>query len=75
MANENRRDKNAEKAVRERLKRTHISSFKIVGSKVDDSIGIIRVYVLRIVGNSNYLFKIHATVDGEEGMLCQDLFR
>ncbi|MGI6767258.1 MAG: hypothetical protein ACOX4R_08665 [Lentihominibacter sp.] len=75
MANEKkRRDKNVEKAVKERLKKTHLSSFRIVGSEADDSRGTFSVYMLRIVDNSNYLFKINAITNGKGGYDLSGLF-
>lgn len=57
------RDKAAEKAVKERLGKTHIMSYKIVGSQVDDPSSS-TVYMLRMIGNDNYLFKIPVAKDG-----------
>lgn len=68
MANEKmKRDRYAEKAVKERLKKTHLRSFRIVGSQHYENTGIIKVYMLRTVGNSNYLFRINVIDNGRGG--------
>ena len=53
------RDTAAEKAVKERLKRTHLKYIKILGSQQEE--GYSAVYLLRMVGNDNYLFQINCT--------------
>lgn len=50
------RDKAAEKAVKARLQSTHLKSIRILGSEVRD--GVSEVFVLRMVGVVNYLFKV-----------------
>ncbi len=69
-----RRDRNAERAVKARLQKTHIRDFKIAGSAVDDSTKTIEVYMLRIVGNNNYLFKVNAVLNGKGGYNLSGLF-
>ncbi|MDO4833994.1 MAG: hypothetical protein Q4A40_03040 [Bacillota bacterium] len=57
MAGEKKsRDKAAEKAVKERLSKTHLRSFKILGSEKMKDVSI--VTLLRIVGTDNYLFRV-----------------
>ena len=51
------RDKAAEKAVKDRLKRTHLKSIKVLGSNKGN--GFIEVFILRTVGVDNYLFKVN----------------
>ena len=51
------RDKNAEKAVKARIQKTHLRSFRVIGSEPDED-GNVIVYVLRMFDNDNYLFKI-----------------
>ena len=58
------RDKAAEKAVKTRLGSTHLKSFRILGSDKDTESGEITVYVLRMVGTDNYLFKVKCTAEG-----------
>ena len=56
MARTNKtRDKAAEKAVKARLQQTHLKSVRILGSDVKE--GMTEVFVLRMVGVVNYLFK------------------
>ena len=58
MARTNKtRDKAAEKAVKARLQQTHLKSVRILGSDVKE--GMTEVFVLRMVGVVNYLFKVH----------------
>ncbi|MBR0127922.1 MAG: hypothetical protein IJL99_06630 [Firmicutes bacterium] len=64
MAKAANRDKNAEKAVKERIQKTHIKSFRIVGSEVGEECTV--VYILRMLGTDNYLFKIK-TNKGADG--------
>ena len=52
------RDKAAEKAVKARIQKTHLRSFRVVGS--DTSGEDTFVYMIRMVGNDNYLFKLKA---------------
>ena len=52
------RDKSAEKAVKARIQKTHIRSFRVIGSEPGENETI--VYILRMVGSDNYLFKIKA---------------
>ncbi len=58
MAKEKKiRDKRAEKEVKARIRNTHLKSIRILGSeKKDDTIA---VYILRMIGADNYLFKIN----------------
>ena len=58
------RDKGAEKAVKERLGRTHLKSIRVVGSEKDPESGVVTVGVLRMLGNENYLFKVKCTREG-----------
>ena len=58
------RDKAAEKAVKTRLGRTHLKSFRIVGSEKDPESGTVIVHVLRMVGSDNYLFRVKCTAEG-----------
>lgn len=51
------RDKAAEKAVKARLQQTHLKSVRILGSEVKDEAAV--VYILRMVENDNYLFKVN----------------
>ncbi|MGN0702062.1 MAG: hypothetical protein ACI4KL_02660 [Lentihominibacter sp.] len=51
------RDKAAEKAVKSRLQQTHLKSVRILGSEATDE--ITEVFLLRMVGTVNYLFKVH----------------
>lgn len=51
------RDKAAEKAVKDRLKRTHLKSIKILGSSKGNN--FVEVFLLRTVGTDNYLFKVN----------------
>lgn len=57
-----KRDKGAEKAVKARLQKTHLKSVRVLGSEVED--GVATVYVLRIVGTDNYLFKVRCEGSG-----------
>ena len=50
------RDKAAEKDVKERLKKTHLKSIKVLGSNKGNN--IVEVFLLRTVGVDNYLFKV-----------------
>ncbi|MGX8774801.1 MAG: hypothetical protein ACSW8G_07085 [Bacillota bacterium] len=58
------RDKAAEKAVKTRLGSTHLKSLRVLGSEKDPESGVITVYVLRMVGSDNYLFKVNCTAEG-----------
>lgn len=51
------RDKAAEKAVKERLSKTHLKSVKIIGSEKVGDVSV--VAVLRIIGATNYLFRVN----------------
>ncbi|MCQ2547153.1 MAG: hypothetical protein MJ161_06370 [Clostridia bacterium] len=51
------RDKAAEKAVKERISKTHLKSFKILGSEKRNDVSV--VTVLRILGTDNYLFRVN----------------
>ena len=63
MAEEKKkRDKAAEKAVKERLKRTHLKYCKTVGSEKGEEVSV--VYLLRTVGVDNYVFKVNCTKSG-----------
>ena len=53
------RDKAAEKAVKSKVQKTHLKSFKIVGSEATDDGAV--VYFLRMFEDKNYLFKINTT--------------
>ena len=59
-----RRDKAAEKAVKERLGRTHLKSIRVVGSEKDPESGVVTVSVLRMLGADNYLFLVKCTPEG-----------
>lgn len=50
------KDRAAEKAVKARIQKTHLRSFRIVGSEKNEE-GT-DVFVLRMFGGNNYLFKI-----------------
>ncbi len=56
------RDKAAEKAVKARLQKTHLKSVRVVGS--DSSGEDTYVYIIRMFGNDNYLFKLKANKNG-----------
>ena len=58
------RDKAAEKAVKERLARTHLKSIRVVGSEKDPESGVVTVSVLRMLGTENYLFRVKCTPEG-----------
>jgi len=58
------RDKAAEKAVKERLGKTHLKSVRILGSEKDPESGVSTVHLLRMVGSDNYLFRVNCTPDG-----------
>ena len=58
------RDKAAEKAVKARLGSTHLKSFRILGSVKNSEIGDITVYVLRMVENDNYIFRVGCKQEG-----------
>ena len=58
------REKAAEKAVKTRLGSTHLKSFRVIGSEKDPESGVITVYVLRMLGTDNYLFKVKCTAEG-----------
>lgn len=66
------RDKAAEKAVKERLSKTHLKSVKVLGSEKKDD-GVV-VYVLRIVDTTNYLFKINCVKNTDNGYSFSGLF-
>ena len=57
------REKAAEKAVKTRLGSTHQKSFRVIGSEKDPESGVITVYVLRMLGTDNYLFKVKCTAE------------
>ena len=58
------RDKAAEKAVKERLSRTHLKSVRVVDSEKDPESGVVTVGVLRMLGTENYLFHVKCTAEG-----------
>ena len=58
------RDKTAEKAVKERLGRTHLKSIRVIGSEKDPETGVATVSVLRMLGTDNYLFCVKCTPEG-----------
>ena len=58
------RDKAAEKAVKERLARTHLKSIRVIGSEKNPESGVVTVGVLRMLGTENYLFKVLCTPEG-----------
>ena len=58
------REKAAEKAVKARLLSTHLKSFRVIGSDKNPESGEITVYVLRMLGTDNYLFKVKCTAEG-----------
>ena len=58
------RDKAAEKAVKERLAKTHLKSIRVVGSEKDPESGVVTVGVLRMLGTENYLFKVKCAPEG-----------
>ena len=59
------RDKAAEKAVKARLQKTHLKSVRILGS--DAKVGMTEVYLLRMVGVVNYLFKVYCVKSSSGG--------
>ena len=58
------RDKAAEKAVKARLRSTHLKSFRILGSEKDPETGDTAVHILRMVGSDNYLFRVNCKTEG-----------
>lgn len=58
------REKAAEKAVKTRLGSTHLKSVRVIGSEKDPESGAITVYVLRMLGTDNYLFKVNCKAEG-----------
>lgn len=55
------RDKAAEKCVKEKLSKTHLKSVRILGSEKRSDVSV--VYILRIVGTDNYLFRVNCIKD------------
>lgn len=64
--NKKARDKAAEKAVKTRLGKTHLKSFRILGSEKDPQTGAVTVHMLRMVNSDNYLFKVVCTPEGSD---------
>lgn len=58
------RDKAAEKAVKERLARTHLKSIRVIGSEKNPETGVVTVAVLRMLGSDNYMFNVECTPEG-----------
>ncbi|MCI7145995.1 MAG: hypothetical protein MR991_06115 [Clostridiales bacterium] len=59
-----KRNRTAEKAVKARLKKTHLKGWLILGSEPAPE-GVWNVYFIRPLGLSNYLYRIDATEQGD----------